>query len=204
MAQPVKLYVYDLSQVQQPPNPSPSSTSSKAGPRELTVSPFQTPQGMARQFSLPFLGIHLDAIYHTSVVLRNREYYFGQGIQISSPPGVTHHGAPLEVLDMGATELPEELVGEYLADVADQFSAQKYDLFRHNCNHFADRFVTFLVGEGIPKHIVSLPERVLQTPFGAMLKPQIDAAMRPVTQAPTLNDAGANGTAGHPPPARRS
>jgi thiol-disulfide isomerase/thioredoxin len=42
----------------------------------------------------------------------------------------------------------------------------------------------FLVGKGIPDHITSLPRRVLDTPFGQMLKPQLDAAMRPMTQAP--------------------
>lgn len=42
----------------------------------------------------------------------------------------------------------------------------------------------FLVGKGIPEHITSLPQTVLNTPFGQMLRPQIDAAMRTVTQAP--------------------
>jgi thiol-disulfide isomerase/thioredoxin len=42
----------------------------------------------------------------------------------------------------------------------------------------------FLVGKKIPDHITSLPRRVLDTPFGQMLKPQLDAAMRPMTQAP--------------------
>ena len=42
----------------------------------------------------------------------------------------------------------------------------------------------FLVGKGIPDHITSLPETVLNTPFGQMLRPQLDQAMRGVTQAP--------------------
>ena len=42
----------------------------------------------------------------------------------------------------------------------------------------------FLVGKGIPDHITSLPETVLNTPFGQMLKPQLDNAMRGITQAP--------------------
>lgn len=41
------------------------------------------------------------------------------------------------------------------------------------------------MGKGIPEHITSLPQTVLDTPFGRMLRPQIDAAMRPITQAPT-------------------
>ena len=42
----------------------------------------------------------------------------------------------------------------------------------------------FLVGKGIPEHITSLPQTVLNTPFGQMLKPQLDSAMRGITQAP--------------------
>ena len=42
----------------------------------------------------------------------------------------------------------------------------------------------FLVGKGIPDHITSLPQTVLNTPFGQMLKPQLDNAMRGMTQAP--------------------
>lgn len=42
----------------------------------------------------------------------------------------------------------------------------------------------FLVGKGIPDHITSLPQTVLNTPFGQMLKPQLDSAMRGITQAP--------------------
>lgn len=61
---------------------------------------------------------------------------------------------------------------------------QSYDLFLHNCNNFSNDFAMFLVGKGIPDHITSLPQTVLNTPFGQMLKPQLDSAMRGVTQAP--------------------
>ena len=42
----------------------------------------------------------------------------------------------------------------------------------------------FLVGKGIPEHIKSLPQTVLNTPFGQLLQPQLDNAMRGITQAP--------------------
>jgi len=57
-------------------------------------------------------------------------------------------------------------------------------LFLHNCNNFSNDFAMFLVGKGIPDHITSLPQTVLNTPFGQMLKPQLDNAMRGITQAP--------------------
>lgn len=135
---------------------------------------------MSRQF----LGIQIDAVYHTAIVLGGIEYYFGQGVQ-TCRAGATHHGNPMEVVKLGRTELPIEVILEYLESLKTVYTPESYDLFAHNCNNFSNDFAMFLVGKGIPEHITSLPETVLNTPFGQMLRPQIDAAMRPVTQAPT-------------------
>ncbi|MCJ1337964.1 hypothetical protein MMC09_003248 [Bachmanniomyces sp. S44760] len=134
---------------------------------------------MSRQF----LGIHIDAVYHTSLVFEGVEYFFGQGIQ-TCYPGATHHGRPMEVISLGSTELPLEIVLEYLESMKGIYTPESYDLFMHNCNNFTHDFSMFLLGKGIPDHITSLPKTVLDTPFGQMLKPQLDSAMRGMTQAP--------------------
>jgi thiol-disulfide isomerase/thioredoxin len=135
---------------------------------------------MSRQF----LGTQIDAVYHTSIVLDNIEYYFGQGVQ-TCRAGATHHGQPMEKIKLGRTDLPMEVILEYLESLKEVYTPESYDLFMHNCNNFSNDFSMFLVGKGIPDHITSLPETVLNTPFGQMLRPQIEAAMRPITQAPT-------------------
>jgi thiol-disulfide isomerase/thioredoxin len=135
---------------------------------------------MSRQF----LGTQIDAVYHTSIVLENIEYYFGQGVQ-TCRAGATHHGQPMEKVKLGRTDLPIEVILEYLESLKEVYTPESYDLFMHNCNNFSNDFAMFLVGKGIPGHITSLPETVLNTPFGQMLRPQIEAAMRPITQAPT-------------------
>ncbi|KAI8931870.1 hypothetical protein NX059_010774 [Plenodomus lindquistii] len=140
-------------------------------------------QGLARQMSQQFLGTHIDAVYHTSIVIDNIEYYFASGVQ-TCRAGTTHHGKPMEVIKLGHTDLPLEVILEYLESLKEIYTPESYDLFAHNCNNFSNDFSMFLVGKGIPDHITSLPQTVLNTPFGQMLKPQIEAAMRPVTQAP--------------------
>ena len=85
---------------------------------------------------------------------------------------------------MGTTHLPVETILEYLEGLKDVYSAESYDLFAHNCNNFTNDFGMFLVGKGIPEHITNLPNRILDKPFGHMLKPWIDAEMRSITQAP--------------------
>ena len=147
------------------------------------------------------LGIQIDAVYHTALVFGGIEYFFGAGVQ-TSYPGRTHHGNPMEVIPMGTTQLPLEVILEYLESLKEiytmevscwsmvivkencQLYFQSYDLFLHNCNNFTNDFAMFLVGKGIPDHITSLPQTVLNTPFGQMIKPQLDNAMRGVTQAP--------------------
>ncbi|KAK8249112.1 putative thioredoxin [Phyllosticta capitalensis] len=140
-------------------------------------------KGLARQLSRQFLGIHIEAVYHTSIVFGGIEYFYGAGVQ-TCYPGTTHHGAPEEVIPLGKTQLEMGDILEYLESLKKIYTPEAYDLFAHNCNNFSNDFAMFLVGKGIPEKISSLPEQVLQTPFGQMLKPQIDAAMRSVTQAP--------------------
>jgi len=89
----------------------------------------------------------------------------------------------MEVVQLGRTDLPLEVILEYLESLKQIYTPESYDLFAHNCNNFTNDFAMFLVGNGIPKHITSLPETVLNTPFGMMLRPQLDREMRSITQA---------------------
>jgi thiol-disulfide isomerase/thioredoxin len=148
-------------------------------------------QGLARSMSKQFLGIQIDAVYHTSLVFKNVEYFFGAGVQ-TCYPGASHHGQPMETIPMGRTDIDLETILEYLQSLKQVYTPESYDLFAHNCNNFTHDFAMFLLGTGIPPHITSLPQRVLDTPFGRMLRPQIDASMRSVTQAPLPNGASPN------------
>ncbi|KAJ5370999.1 uncharacterized protein N7496_007091 [Penicillium cataractarum] len=142
-------------------------------------------KGLARVYSQPLTGTQIDAIYHTSLVISGVEYYFGQGIQTAAP-GSTHHGQPIERVHMGKTELPSEVIEEYLGSLAAIYTPESYDLFLHNCNNFTQDFAMFLVGKSIPDHIRNLPRTFLETPFGQMMKPQIEAALKGVTQGSGL------------------
>lgn len=139
-------------------------------------------QGLARMMSQGLLGIHIDAVYHTSLVFGGVEYFYGAGVQ-TCYPGSTHHGQPMEKVKMGKTEIPLDDILEYLDSLKETYTAESYDLFKHNCNNFSNDFAMFLVGRGIPDHITALPETVLNTPFGSMMKQRLDAEMRHITQA---------------------
>ncbi|KAI8346380.1 PPPDE putative peptidase domain-containing protein [Choanephora cucurbitarum] len=143
MVEPVKLYVYDLS------------------------------QGLARTMSLQLTGKQIDGIWHTSVVVYGKEYFFSQGIMIAVP-GSTHHGQPLQVIDIGETHLPEEVVTDYINSLRSVYTAEKYHLLDFNCNTFSNDVCQFLCGQSIPSHITSLPSEFLNTPFGQSMLPMIE------------------------------
>ncbi|KXH38258.1 PUL domain-containing protein [Colletotrichum salicis] len=130
-------------------------------------------RGLARQMSQGMLGFHLDAIYHTSIQLNGREYVYDGGI-VDITPGTSHLGQPMERIFLGKTELPMEVIEEFLDSLRPIFTAEAYDLWKHNCNNFSDSFSQFLLGKGIPEHIVKMPDAVLSSPMGRMLMPQLN------------------------------
>lgn len=73
--------------------------------------------------SRSFLGIQIDAVYHTALVFGGIEYFFGAGVQ-TTYPGATYHGRPMEVIPMGRTELPLEIILEYLESLKQIYTAE--------------------------------------------------------------------------------
>ena len=55
---------------------------------------------------------------------------------------------------------------ELLQDISHKYTQATYDVFKHNCNNFTDEVATLVLGEGIPKDIVDLPQEFLATPLG--------------------------------------
>ncbi|RKP26690.1 PPPDE putative peptidase domain-containing protein [Syncephalis pseudoplumigaleata] len=133
-------------------------------------------RGMAQAMSISLTGRQIGR--HTSVVVYGQEYYFGQGIQVDRP-GTTVHGNPLRVIDMGVTFLPQEIFVEFLENIRERFSAEKYHLLDHNCNTFSSEAIRFLVDKSIPEYITDLPADFLRTPFGQQMRPLIESFFGP-------------------------
>lgn len=152
---PVKLYIYDVS------------------------------RGMARQLSPGLLGMQLEGIWHTAIVIHGKEFFFsGQGIN-SCPPAGTPIGEPDSIVDLGSTEVSEEILMEYLNSLAEtSYRGDKYNLFEHNCNVFSNELAQFLTGRKIPSYITDLPSDILSTPFGQ--------ALRPLLESIAINPGGSN------------
>ena len=159
MTYPVRLFVYDLS------------------------------NGLAAQLSQQLTGRYFRAIFHTGIVVFDREYFFGGGGVESSLPGRSPYGTPIERLDLGRTEVTHDLWHEFLEECGDAYGVGKYHLLEHNCNTFSNAASNFLLGADIPAEITALPEDFLRTPLGMMLRPQIDARYQPTAAAGLRTEA---------------
>ncbi|POS86943.1 hypothetical protein EPUL_000436 [Erysiphe pulchra] len=109
--------------------------------------------------------------------MESLEYVYDGGVKIV-PAGKTHLGPPLKTAFLGKTELPMEVILEFLESLKEIYNEEAYDIWTHNCNNFSNDFATFLVGHGIPSYISNLPQTVLRTPFGQMIKPYVDRIAR--------------------------
>mmetsp|Transcript_36612 Transcript_36612/g.44732 ORF Transcript_36612/g.44732 Transcript_36612/m.44732 type:complete len:80 (+) Transcript_36612:218-457(+) len=76
-------------------------------------------------------------------------------------------------MQLGSTEIPEEIFMELLQDISHKYTQATYDVFNHNCNNFTDEVASLVLGEGIPKDIVDLPKEFLATPLGQSLAPMM-------------------------------
>ncbi|XP_034939352.1 uncharacterized protein [Chelonus insularis] len=132
-------------------------------------------KGAAAIMSQMLIGRHLEGIWHTAIVAYGREYFFGpSGIQ-SIRPGGTVLSEPQKIEKLGETFLPYSVFLEYINGLGtSKFAPGTYHLLRLNCNNFSDEVSNFLVGCGIPKYILDLPEEILKTPVGQALAPLIE------------------------------
>ena len=92
-------------------------------------------------------------------------------------------GTPTKTIDLGTTEIPEEIFMELLQDIAPHWNASTYDLFNHNCNNFTNEVANLVMGHGIPEDIVGLPQEFLATPLGQSLAPMLTGMQQNMMQS---------------------
>ena len=171
----------------------------------VTLAVYDLSQGMARQMSEQLLGMRIDMIPHTGVIVFGKEYFFGGGIQaLPHQQFVASHMPPCQMINMGTTEINKELFEEFLESVRPRFTMQTYDLIRNNCNNFSDCVCNFLVGKSIPAEITGLPERVFSSPMGQMLRPMVEQMQSQIGggASPIPGFGGGDSSVGGFPPAR--
>lgn len=143
--------------------------------QKVVLHVYDLSMGMARTMSMSVVGKQFDGIWHTGIFAYGYEYFYGGGLQREKPEAiVAGFGiAPCETIELGETEVTQAAFEDWMRGMSARFTPSTYDLFSHNCNNFTNEASQFLLGKGIPKHIVDLPAEFLATDMGKMLKPMI-------------------------------
>ncbi|KAF5285885.1 hypothetical protein FQA39_LY04346 [Lamprigera yunnana] len=149
---------------------------------KVEVYIYDLSRGWAPTISPLLIGKRIDGVWHTSIVVYGREYFFrSQGVE-SCNPGSTALGRPLEIVNLGETQIPYTVFIDYLSGLSESsYGNGTYDLLKHNCNNFSQELAQFLCGASIPKYILDLPNDVIQTPALQKLIQQLEHSARPVS-----------------------
>ncbi|XP_058444797.1 uncharacterized protein LOC131426236 [Malaya genurostris] len=143
---------------------------------EVVLYIYDLTHGMAAMMSQMLLGRHIEGIWHTAVVVYDREHFFGSHGITSCLPGTTVLGQPQRKQVIGQTFIPLPVFTDYVRGLAEStFRGSRYNLLKHNCNTFSEDLCQFLCGVGIPKYILDLPQEFLSTPLGQNLLPLIES-----------------------------
>lgn len=127
--------------------------------------------GRAWWLSPVLLCRQMEGIWHTGVVVFDREYWYGGRI-FESKVGQTPYGTPTKVITMGEATMRsrQELWHFVQRQLQFQFTVHNYDVLTNNCNHFSDAVCSFLVNEHIPDEVLRQPQVVMRTPVVSLLR----------------------------------
>ncbi|KAL1479231.1 hypothetical protein MTO96_052025 [Rhipicephalus appendiculatus] len=154
---------------------------------EVLLHVYDLSKGLAKEFSPALFGIELPGVWHTGIVVRGTEYFFGSTGIDSCPAGKTAFKDPDRVVSLGRTEVPHDVFLEYIREIErHSYAGSTYNLLRHNCNHFSQDVSLFLTGNSIPGDILELPHDFLSTPMGSALVPFFERLSVTVDKAPEL------------------
>lgn len=59
---------------------------------------------------------------------------------------MTPFGQPTKQLELGFTEIPEDMFMELMRDLKDRFNMNNYNVMTNNCNNFTNEAAELLLG----------------------------------------------------------
>ena len=166
---------------------------------EVHLAIYDLSMGMAKNLSASFLGPQhaVDIIPHTAILAFGKEYFFGQGIEWCNPHEfrATRGIQPIEIQPLGHTTFTQQQFEDWCrAQAANgNFGTLSYDLFHKNCNNFSEEAARqgLRLQSGVPQYILELPQKVLASPMGMMMRPMLEQ-MQITNNAPTNTSNGAS------------
>lgn len=99
----------------------------------VRVHVYDLSMGMAAQLSASLIGTRIEIVPHTGVVVFGREFFFSGGIAEADPSFfAASRGIPVcRSIELGSTEVPEELFREFLEERSQAYTAESYVISPH-------------------------------------------------------------------------
>lgn len=90
---------------------------------DIELYVYDLSQGIASQLSFVLLGTYIEAVFHTSIVMQGIEYTYDGGIKTTKPSN-TSLGKPKSIIALGRTDLPMEVIMEYLESLKEIYTLE--------------------------------------------------------------------------------
>mmetsp|Transcript_19221 Transcript_19221/g.48818 ORF Transcript_19221/g.48818 Transcript_19221/m.48818 type:complete len:667 (-) Transcript_19221:164-2164(-) len=120
------------------------------------------------------LGQQMDGLWHTGIVVYDKEYWYG-GKLFESTPGMTPFGVPVKEIVLGHTVVTQDELWDFLVtELAREFTVETYDVLTHNCNCFTDEVTQFLLAQHIPDEVRLQPEKVMDSMAARAFRPVLN------------------------------
>jgi len=106
----------------------------------------------------------VDGIYHVAVAVHGHEYWFDHQVEQLNLQDVFYvHGfSPVYAYHMGHTNKePEETEAFCFGHLKEKYNIDTYDVFYHNCHHFARDLCLELTNRKIPQWLIAHGEQGL-------------------------------------------
>eukprot|EP00397_Hematodinium_sp_SG-2012_P015569 GEMP01015858.1.p1 GENE.GEMP01015858.1~~GEMP01015858.1.p1 ORF type:complete len:711 (+),score=105.61 GEMP01015858.1:53-2134(+) len=109
------------------------------------------------------LGKKVEGIWHSSIVVFGKEYWFG-GRCFESLPGSTAFGQPVKMIALSPTMRSRKDLWDHISrKLSRQFTSSSYDVLKNNCNHFSNKIAWFLNHAPIPDDIANQSQHLMDT-----------------------------------------
>ncbi len=132
----------------------------------VTAYIYDLSHGYAKEYSKQNFGVQVDIVYHVSIVLNKKEYWFCESIQ-SSDAKKSSYGSPCKQIDFGVTEFSEESLLVTIENMREEYNKNNYCKKTHSAIDFAQELLMVLTGKSLPDEILkqrgTLPKSLLDT-----------------------------------------
>eukprot|EP00927_Polykrikos_kofoidii_P009788 TRINITY_DN14102_c0_g2_i1.p1 TRINITY_DN14102_c0_g2~~TRINITY_DN14102_c0_g2_i1.p1 ORF type:complete len:492 (+),score=81.10 TRINITY_DN14102_c0_g2_i1:108-1583(+) len=181
----------------------------RKAPVELLL--YDLSDGVVQRFSGVLLGQQFEAIYHSSILVFGKEYWYGGKVFTNNPPCRKTFGEPLSsskqfdlrpsanckglrTVHLGYTLATKDEWEKYVKQtLCRSYYPGSYDVITRNCNMFSNECVMFLTGGHIPNQILEQPELMMQTATARLLRPWLNKWLGGWGEGSTKDDCHIDG-----------